>query len=83
MDTPTNAPASVAVSADPELNAIKVFADLCELLVEYGPTWYSEEVHHRAQDALHLLEEIHGLSRPARLKPSFRSLSRTGDRVAL
>jgi hypothetical protein len=32
--------------------AIEVFAELYELLEQYGPAWYDEDLHERAQDAL-------------------------------
>jgi hypothetical protein len=32
--------------------AIEVFAELYELLEEYRPAWYGEDLHARAQDAL-------------------------------
>ena len=37
--------------------AVEVLAELYELLEEYGPTWYSEELHHRAEAALRILRE--------------------------
>jgi len=68
-----------------ELRAIRVFADLCALLDEYGPSWYSEEIHDRAQGALRLLEDLHGLSRirpslsnPTHATPLCRSFVRRG-----
>ena len=68
-----------------ELKAIRVFADLCHLLDDYGPAWYSEEVHDRAHRALLLLQDLHGLSRirsdftdPAHPKPICRSCARDG-----
>lgn len=33
-------------------NAKSVLADLFELLEEYGPTWYTQELHDRAVAAL-------------------------------
>lgn len=38
-------------------SAVEVLAELYELLEEYGPSWYSEELHHRAAAALRLLRE--------------------------
>jgi len=38
-------------------SAVEVLAELYELLEEYGPSWYSEELHHRAEAALRLLRE--------------------------
>ena len=70
MNKPINAATTATTTAEMELKAIQVFADLCDLLDEYGPSWYSEEVHDRAYSALHLLEDAHGLSRlKARLSP--------------
>jgi hypothetical protein len=84
-DEPINASTTAEQAAEIELNAIEVFADLCELLDEYGPSWYSEEIHDRAQRALHLLEEIRrrsrirsGLVSPASPKPPCRSVARGG-----
>lgn len=34
------------------LEAVEVFAEMLELLEDYGPTWYSEELRDRAQVAL-------------------------------
>jgi hypothetical protein len=62
-DERINAAKTAEQAAEIELKAIEVFADLCELLDEYAPSWYSEDVHDRAQHAIHLLEEIHRLSR--------------------
>jgi len=84
-DKPINAATTAGPTAEMELKAIRVFADLCELLEEYGPSWYSEEVHDRVHGALRLLEDIHGLSRirsslidPAHPKPLCRSSARGG-----
>lgn len=35
--------------------AVEALAELYELLEEYGPTWYTEEMHHRAEAALRVL----------------------------
>jgi hypothetical protein len=85
MDKPINAATTAEQTAEIELKAIEVFADLCELLDEYAPSWYSEDVHDRAQRALHLLEEMRrlgrirsGLAGPASRKPPCRSLARGG-----
>jgi len=61
MDKQTDGATNAGRTEQAELNAIKVLADLCDLLDEYGPAWYSEEVHDRAQGALHLLQHRHGL----------------------
>ena len=37
-------------------NPREVFAELLQLLEEYGPNWYTEEHHSRALTALHKLE---------------------------
>ena len=37
--------------------AIEILAELYELLEEYGPTWYSEEMHYRAEAALRVLRQ--------------------------
>jgi hypothetical protein len=37
--------------------ALGVFAELYELLEDYAPTWYSEDLHHRAEAALRALRE--------------------------
>jgi len=39
--------------------AIEVLAQLYELLEDYGPIWYSEELHYRAEAALRVLRESH------------------------
>lgn len=36
-----------------QAKAIEVFAELYELLEQYSPAWYGEDLHERAQDALH------------------------------
>lgn len=84
-DQPINAATTAEQAAQIECEAIEVFADLCELLDDYAPSWYSEDVHDRTQRALHLLEEIHrlrkirsGLTRPASPKPPCRFLARGG-----
>lgn len=75
MDKPTNGAKAPGQIAEMGLKAIRVFADLCELLEEYAPSWYSEEVHDRAQRALHLLEDTHGLSQiRTRLVPDTQGL---------
>lgn len=38
--------------------AVKVFAKMFELLEEYAPAWYSEDLHDRAQAALRHLESL-------------------------
>ena len=40
--------------------AVEALAELYELLEEYGPTWYTEEMHHRAEAALRVLRDSHG-----------------------
>jgi hypothetical protein len=37
--------------------AVEALAELYELLEEYAPTWYSEELHHRAEAALRVLRD--------------------------
>ena len=37
--------------------AIEIFAELVDLLEDYGPTWYSEDLHDHAEAALRLLRE--------------------------
>ena len=37
------------------VNPKEVFAELFELLEEYGPTWYTEDCHRRAVAALRVL----------------------------
>ena len=37
---------------------IDSFAELYDLLEEYGPAWYSEAVHVRAQSAVTLLKDL-------------------------
>lgn len=39
--------------------AVQALAELYELLEEYGPTWYTEELHHRAEAALRVLRDSH------------------------
>lgn len=39
--------------------AVEALAELYELLEEYAPTWYSEEMHHRAEAALRVLRDSH------------------------
>jgi hypothetical protein len=39
--------------------AVEALAELYELLEEYGPTWYTEEMHHRAEAALRVLRDSH------------------------
>ena len=34
-------------------NPRMILKELFELLEEYGPTWYTEELHHRARTALY------------------------------
>lgn len=38
----------VSTSTNPRI----VLKEIFELLEEYGPTWYTEELHHRAKTAL-------------------------------
>jgi hypothetical protein len=85
MDKQTDGATNAGRTEEAELKAIKVLADLCELLDEYGPAWYSEEVHDRAQGALHLLQHRHGLHRiratpgePAHAKSLCRSFGSPG-----
>ena len=37
--------------------AVEALAELYELLEEYAPTWYTEEMHHRAEAALRVLRD--------------------------
>jgi hypothetical protein len=37
--------------------AIEIFAELVDLLEDYGPTWYSEDLHDQAEAALGVLRE--------------------------
>jgi len=39
------------------VEAIKVLCELYNLLEDYGPTWYSEGLHNRAEAALRALRE--------------------------
>ncbi len=85
MDKQTDGATSAGRTEEAEFKAIEVLADLCELLDEYGPAWYSAEVHDRAQGALHLLQHLHGLHRiratprePAHAKSLCRSFGSQG-----
>jgi hypothetical protein len=44
--------------------AVNSFSELYELLEEYSPRWYSEDVHDRAQSALILLRASLGVEPP-------------------
>lgn len=37
--------------------AIEVLRELFNLLEDYGPTWYTEELHYQGEAALRLLRE--------------------------
>jgi hypothetical protein len=37
--------------------AFEVFSELFELLEDYAPTWYGEDLHHRAEAALRALRD--------------------------
>jgi hypothetical protein len=37
--------------------AVEALAELYELLEEYGPSWYTEEMHNRAEVALRTLRD--------------------------
>ena len=37
--------------------AVEALAELYELLEEYAPVWYSEDLHHRAEAALRILRD--------------------------
>jgi len=37
--------------------AVDTFAELVKLLEDYAPTWYTEEMHGRAEAALRTLRE--------------------------
>jgi hypothetical protein len=68
---------TVAFKTAPETGLIKVdlaeavnsFAELYDLLEDYSPMWYSEEIHDRAQSALILLRESLGIE-PALKSPT-------------
>jgi len=47
----------------PTANPREVFAELLELLEEYGPSWYTEEHHRRAVTAL---QKLRGSTQPPR-----------------
>jgi hypothetical protein len=50
MDKYRNEATTAGQTAESDLapaKAVNVFADLCTLLEEYGPAWYSEEIHNR------------------------------------
>lgn len=49
--------------------AVASFAELYELLEDYSPMWYSEEVHDRAQSALILLRASLGIEPPLKSSP--------------
>jgi hypothetical protein len=38
--------------------AAEVFAELFALLEDYAPTWYSEDLHNRAEAALEALQVV-------------------------
>ena len=38
--------------------AVETFAQMFELLEDYAPTWYSEELHHRAEAALQYFRSL-------------------------
>jgi hypothetical protein len=51
---------SSSMAADPELDrakAIDVMAELYRLLEDYGPTWYTEDLHYQSEAALRALRE--------------------------
>jgi hypothetical protein len=51
---------SLDVTTEMELDrqkAIEVLGELYSLLEDYGPTWYSEELHYQAEAALRALKE--------------------------
>jgi hypothetical protein len=51
---------SLDVTTEMELDrqkAIEVLGELYNLLEDYGPTWYSEELHCQAEAALRALKE--------------------------
>jgi hypothetical protein len=39
------------------VRAIEVFSELFNLLEDYGPIWYSEDLHQQAEAALRLLRD--------------------------
>jgi hypothetical protein len=57
--------------------AIDAFAELYELLEEYSPLWYSQEVHARAQSALNLLRAVAGIEKdhPSQLRRPSMTMS--------
>ena len=50
--------------------AVDSFAELYDLLEDYSPMWYSEEIHDRAQSALILIRESLGI------EPALKSSSK-------
>lgn len=51
---------SLDVTTETELDrekAIEVLGALYSLLEDYGPTWYSEELHYQAEAALRALKD--------------------------
>jgi len=85
MDKRINPATASEQTEEMGLEAIKVFTDLCQLLDEYGPSWYSEAIHDRTHGALRSLEHIHRLSSlrssptdSASSKPPRRSFARGG-----
>jgi len=73
---------TVAFKTAPETGLIRVdlaeavdsFAELYDLLEDYSPMWYSEEIHDRAQSALILLRESLGIE-PALKSPTKKQKS--------
>ena len=68
---------TAAFKTAPETGLIKVdlaeavnsFAELYDLLEDYSPMWYSEEIHDRAQSALILLRESLGIEPALKSSP--------------
>lgn len=50
-EIPLNRPASMAEVAE-------VYAEMFHLLEEYGPVWYTEELHERAAAGLEILQRL-------------------------
>lgn len=41
-----------------QMHPVDVLAELCVLLEQYAPTWYSEELHYRVLKAIRLPTEV-------------------------
>jgi hypothetical protein len=69
MAPPTTHPVTQPIKVD-LAEAVASFGELFDLLEDYAPMWYSEQVHDRAQSALILLRASLGVE-PS-LKPASR-----------